>query len=447
MPKLRRPTGGLWANADFLKLWTGQSISELGSQISQLAIPWLAAVGLHASPIAFALLGVVGFLPFILFALPAGVWVDRLHRRRILIAGDAARAGLLALIPLLWVTGVLQIWQLLVLQFVIGVFTVFFDVAYQSYLPSLIEREQLVDGNAKLQLTVSITQVAGPTTSGALIAAITAPYAIVADAVSFVISTVFLITMRHRETVPERRADEPHPKMWPQVKEGLRWVVGHPWLRAIAACTGTSNFFGSMIFAIGLLYFTRTLHLHSWQAGLIFALGSFGSIFGALVVNRLQLRIGVGRTILITSISFSLGGICYPLAPKSSPLPVLILGMMLFGFGAVAYNVTQVSLRQAITPERLQGRMNAAMRWIVWGTMPFGSLLGGALGQTYGLRFALWVGAIGGLFTFLPIALTSVRSIGKMPEPVTEPTPAQAELEGGLVEGLPLPGPAAPADA
>ena len=137
MSRLRRPTGGLWSHPDFLKLWTGQSISELGSQVSQLAIPWLAAVGLHASPIEFSLLGVLGFLPFILFALPAGVWVDRLRRRPILIVGDASRAVLLALIPILWAVGVLQIWHLLVLQFVIGIFTVFFDVAYQSYLPAL----------------------------------------------------------------------------------------------------------------------------------------------------------------------------------------------------------------------------------------------------------------------------------------------------------------------
>src|SRR5690242_7261389 len=153
---MRRPTSALWQNRDFLKLWGGQSISEFGSQVSQLAIPWLAAVGLNASPLAFSLLGVLGFLPFILFALPAGVWVDRLRRRYILIVCDAARAVLLAVIPILWALHDLKIWHLLILQFVIGVFTVFFDVAYQSYLPALIDREHLIDGNSKLQLTVSV---------------------------------------------------------------------------------------------------------------------------------------------------------------------------------------------------------------------------------------------------------------------------------------------------
>src|SRR5471032_693617 len=202
--KLRRPSGGLWEHRDFLKLWTGQSISEFGSQVSQLAVPWIAAVSLHASPIEFSILGMLGFLPFILFALPAGVWVDRLRRRPILIAGDLARAAILALIPILWFVDALRMWQLLVLQFVIGIFTVFFDVAYQSYLPALVDREELIDGNSKLQLTVSVAQVAGPSASGGLIAAITAPYAILLDAASFVISALFMVRIRKPETPPER---------------------------------------------------------------------------------------------------------------------------------------------------------------------------------------------------------------------------------------------------
>jgi MFS family permease len=443
---MRRPRGGLWSHPDFLKLWTGQSISEVGSQVSQLAIPWLAAVGLHASPIEFSLLGVLGFLPFILFALPAGVWVDRLRRRQILIVGDASRAVLLTLIPILWALGVLQIWHLLVLQFVIGCFTVFFDVAYQSYLPALIEREHLVDGNSKLQLTVSVAQVGGPSMTGGLIAAITAPYAIVVDAASFVISTVFMLRMKHRESPPRYDADEPRPKMWPQVREGLAWVLGNRYLRAIAGCTGTSNFFNQVLFAIFILYGVRVLHLSSVELGVVFAVGSVGSIIGALLANRLQKRLGVGRAIVSYAVIFSCAGILFPLAPRSSPIPELIAGFALFGFASVAYNITQVSLRQAITPERLQGRMNAAMRWIVWGTIPLGTITGGAIGQAVGLRAAMWVGAIGGVPVFLWVLLSPVRSIRTMPEPVVQPTPAEAELAGGLVEGAPLPGPAA-ADA
>jgi MFS family permease len=443
---MRRPSGALWSHRDFLKLWTGQSISEVGSQVSQLAIPWLAAVGLHASPFAFSLLGVFGFLPFILFALPAGVWVDRLRRRQILIVGDSARAVLLTLIPILWAAGVLRIWHLLVLQFVIGIFTVFFDVAYQSYLPSLVEREHLIEGNSKIQLTVSVAQIGGPSLSGVLIGFITAPYAIVADAVSFVVSSVFMLRMEHRETLPEHREGEERPKMWPQVKEGLDWVVGHPWLRYIASYTATSNFCTSVLFAIFLLYALRSLGLSSIALGATFAVGSAGSITGALLANRLQRRLGVGPTIVGTAVFGSFGGILYPLAPHSFPLPFLMLGQAIFGLGAVAYNITQVSLRQAITPERLQGRMNAAMRWIVWGTIPLGTLTGGLIATGTNLRTALWVGAVGQLFAAVPLLLSTVRKIGEMPAPVEAPTPAQAELEGGLVEGSPLPGPTA-ADA
>ena len=444
-----RPRGGLWGHADFLKLWTGQTISEFGSQISALAIPWLAAVELHASPFEFAVLGLLGFLPFIIFALPAGVWVDRLRRRPILIVGDGARAVLLAAIPVLWAAGALQMWHLLVLQFIFGIFTVFFDVAYQSYLPSLVDRDQLVDGNAKLQLTVSAANVTGPGLAGALIAVITAPYAIVADAVSFVISTVFMARIRRPETVPERAEGAPKPKMLPELKEGLAFVVRHPHLRAIAACTGSSNFFGAIGFSIGLLYFVRTLHLSSFEVGLVFALFGAGSIVGALAANRVQRAIGVGRAIVVPALMFPIFSFSVVLAPKGSPLPVLIAGSLIGGYSQVAYNITQVSLRQAITPERLQGRMNASMRWIVWGTLPLGQLAGGAIATAYGLTAALWVGAIGSLFTFLPVLLSSVRSIGEMPKQVVEPTPAQAEMAGGVVEPAPVvtePGPPAVVD-
>jgi MFS family permease len=252
--------GRLWSHADFLKLWTGQSISELGSQVSVLAIPWLAAVGLHVNPIEFSLLEVLSFLPFILFALPAGVWVDRLRRRPILIASDSARAILLMLIPILWAAGALRIWNLLALQFLIGGFTVFFDVGYQAYLPGLVEREDLVDANSKMYLSSSVASVAGPSVAGGLIAAITAPYAILADALSFVVSAVFMLRIRHDEVLPQRDAGEAHPKMWPQLKEGLAWVIGNRELRAIAASSANFNLCFNIVLAAFLLYAVRSLN-------------------------------------------------------------------------------------------------------------------------------------------------------------------------------------------
>ena len=440
MRRLRRPTDGLWSHTDFLKLWTGQSISELGSQVSQLAIPWLAAFGLHATPIEFSLLGVMGFMPFILFALPAGVWVDRLRRRPILIVGDASRAVLYAWIPIAWLLGILTIWQLFAIVFVFATFTVFFDVAYQSYLPSLVEREQLTDGNSKLQSTASAAQIAGPGLAGALIAALTAPYAILVDAISFVISTLFMIPIKRRERLPERTEGAPRPKMLPELKEGVRYVVHHRYLKWIAACTGSSNFFGSMAMAIGVLYMARELHMSSLAAGLVMAGYGVGALAGALVTPRFQKAVGVGRAIWIPAIVFSLAGFTFPLTPVSYPVPLLLAGTLAFGVSSMSYNITQVSLRQAITPERMQGRMNASMRWIVWGTMPIGSLIGGAIATSYSIKTALWVSAIGAAFTFLPVLLTSVAKIKEMPAQVEEPTVAEANLAGGLLEPAALPG-------
>jgi len=383
--------------------------------VSGLAIPWVAAVVLHVSPFEFSLLGVFGLLPFILFALPAGVWVDRLRRRPILIAGDAARAVLLATIPLSYALGVLTIWQLLATSFVVGIFTVFFDVAYMSYVPALVGRADLVDGNSKLDLTVSVAQVAGPSVAGALIGAITAPYAVAVDAFSFVASAAFVFRMRHREAVPEPTGVEPKPAMVREVMEGLRFLLGHRWLRPIAACTGSANFFISLSFSIVLLYFTRDLHLSSLEVGAVFAVGSLGSVAAALVSSRLQRAIGVGRTIVLTPL-LGIGLLAFPLAPHGFPIPFLMLGEFLFGLNVVGYNVAQRSLREAITPERLLGRVNAAMRWLVWGTMPLGTLAGGAIATAFSLRTALWVGGIGMFFPAIPVLLSSVRSIQEMPE-------------------------------
>jgi MFS family permease len=230
------------------------------------------------------------------------------------------------------------------------------------------------------------------------------------------------------------------------VKEGLAWIVHNRNLRAIAGCTGTSNFCSGMLFAILILYMVRVLGLSSFPAAAVFSVGSAGSVVGALFANRLGRKLGVGQAIVFMAVIFSFAGLAYPLAPQSFPLPVLMAGQLLFGFSAVAYNILQVSYRQAITPERLQGRMNAGMRWIVWGTIPLGTLAGGAIAQTTSLHTALWVGALLGTPTFLWVLLSPLRSIREMPEPVEDLTQAQAELEGGLVEGMPLPAPSA-ADA
>jgi len=424
------PKGGLWRHPDFLRLWSAETISQVGSQVTGLALPFVAIVTLDVSAFEVALLGVVEFAPFILVSLPAGVWVDRLPRRPILIVGDLGRAVLLASIPLAYAFDVLTIWQLYVVGFVFGVLTVFFDVAYQSYLPSLVSREQLVDGNSKLEISRSGAQLAGPALAGVLVQALTAPIAMLIDAISFVASGLFVFRIRARETAPERESGRsPFAGMRAELSEGLRYVLGHRYLRWIAASTATFNFFSNVMFAIFLVYAVRELGMGAGTIGFIFAIGNIGYLVGAIASNRVAGRLGVGPTIVVGAAA-GIAALLVPLAPESGPIPLLIASQLIISFGLPLYNITQVSFRQAITPERLQGRMNSVMRFIVWGVIPLGALTGGAIASAIDLRAAIWVGAIGMSLAFLPVLLSPVRTLREMPEPVADPL-AEAQGEGG----------------
>jgi MFS family permease len=423
---MRRPAGALWSHRDFLKLWTGQTISEFGSQVSQLAIPAVAVLTLQATAFQVAALETVTFMPFLLFTLPAGVWVDRWRRRWILIAGDLGRAVLLASIPLAYAFGHLTLAQLYVVGFVVGIHTVFFDVAYQSYLPQLVDRETLVEGNSKLQMTVSGAAIAGPGLSGGLIALATAPYAILVDACSFVVSGGFTAAIRKREDPPpaaERR------NLLVELWEGLRYVVGHRLLFPQALSTGSSNFATNILFAVYFVYAYRHLGLTPALMGVIGAIGATGWLLGSATADRLRRRLGVnGATILGASLTGP-AALLVPLAPTHDlAIPFLAASGMIMGFGAVVYNIQQVSLRQAITPERLQGRMNASMRFFVWGTMPLGSLVGGALATAFGVRTALFVGACLGFTSILPILLSPLRRVREFPEQEEMPLLHEAGL-------------------
>ena len=428
-----KPRGGLWGHRDFMKLWIGQSISEFGTPVTQIAIPWIAIKVLDESAFAVASLTTVQFLPFLLFTLPAGVWVDRLPRRMVLVVGDLARAVLFLTIPVAYFFDVLTLTQLYVVSFLAGIFTVFFDVAYQSFLPSLVSRDQLVEGNSKLQISVSGAQMAGPAIGGALIQLLTAPYAVLVDSFSFIASGGFTAAIKKRETRPERAEGEPKPKMWAELKEGLGYVLKHRYLRPQAMCTSTSNFFGAMLFAILLVFAARVWDMSAGMVGLGVGLGSVGWLLGALTVARIQRALGVGKTTIGATLLFGAPWLLIPLAPESFPLPFLVGAIALGGFGGVVYNITQVSLRQAITPERLQGRMNAVMRFIVWGALPLGSLAGGALASAIGLRATMVVGAIGGTFAVLPIVLSPIRSLQTIPDASPPDEPA---LEPGIATPL-----------
>ena len=429
------PTGGLWRHPDFVKLWSAETVSQFGTQFTQLALPLVAIDVLDVSAFQVAALTVVEFLPFLLVSLPAGVWVDRLRRRPILVVGDLSRAVLLASVPVAYWLGALTMAQLYVVGFLVGIATVFFDVAYQSYLPSLVERQQLIDGNAKLEISRAAAQLGGPGLAGIVINFLRAPAALAFDAVSFVGSALFIFRIRKQEQAPTR--DSASPRMREELREGLRYVLGHPFLKNIAACTALFNFFGSLGAAVLLVFARRELHLSPLAIGLALTLSNVGPLLAAFNANRISSRFGVGRTIIGASI---LGGpmfLLIPFAPEGNAALALLIPAFVFGgLANVIYNVTQVSLRQAITPERIQGRMNSVMRFIVWGTIPLGGLAGGALASQIGLKQTLIVSGIGCCLPFLPVLFSPVRRIKAMPEPVDE---AAAVLGPLVSDAGPLP--------
>ena len=424
------PKGGLWRHGDFLKLWSAETISQFGSQVGGLALPLVAILVLDATAFEVAALTTVEFLPFILFTLPAGVWVDRLHRRPILIVGDFGRAVLLLTIPIAYVADALTLGQLFVVGFFVGIFQVFFDVAYQSYLPSLVDRDKIIEGNSKFEISRSAAQVGGPGLAGGLVEVFTAPYAVLLDAISFVASGLFILRIRKEEARPEvASVDGRKPSLWTDLKEGLRFVLGNANLRAQAGCTATSNLFSSVAFSIILVFAVRELDLSPGLIGFVFSAGAAGSLAAALTATRVSRRFGIGPTSIVAAAFFGPTMLLVAFAPLgNAAIPFLIAAMLIFGYTVVVYNIAQVSYRQAICPPRLQGRMNSVMRFIVWGTIPVGTLLGGALATWIGFRETIVVGAIGGGLGALFLLFSPQRHLRDLPDPIddsiAEPAPA-----------------------
>ncbi|MEM7348477.1 MAG: MFS transporter [Chloroflexota bacterium] len=404
----------LWRHADFMRLWAGQTTSLLGSQITLLALPLVAVLFLDATPIQMGILTAVGSLPSLLIGLFVGVWVDRRRRRPILIMADLGRAILLLIIPITAWFSVLRIEHLYILAFLIGILTLFFDVAYRSLLPALINTDRLVEGNSKLELSQSAAEVIGPGVAGGLVQLVTAPFAIIVDAFSFLLSGLFLSLIKKPETPPEASSQK---SLWQEAREGLQIVFGTPILRAIAGSLGTLSLFNSMLETVFVLYITRDLALTPGLIGLIFSSGGIGFLIGALLPEWNIRRFGLGTTMIGAILITGFSDLLIALAGGStlSIVIILIVAQFLFGLGLTNYNVGQVSLRQAITPEPLQGRMNAMMRLISWGIIPLGALLGGVLGETIGLRATIGIAALGEISAILWLLLSPVRSIQEPP--------------------------------
>jgi MFS family permease len=401
----------LWAHGDFLRLFAAQSVSLFGSEITVIALPLTAVLLLGASPAQMGLLAAAGTVPYVLFGLFAGVWVDRLHCRSVLVAADFGRALLLGSIPLAAVFGVLHMEHLLLVALLAGILSVFFDVAYQSYLPELVDRSQLADGNGKLEASKSIAEMAGPILGSGLLQIAAAPFAVGIDAVSFLFSGLFLRSIR-ASSAP--KATAARSGMLAEVGLGIRLVLRHRLLGPIAACSATMNLFYQMLSAVYILYVTVELQLPPAWIGIIFGIGSLAALAGAMLASRLADRFGMGATLMLSTIVSGLAALGLALTqPGPITLLALIAAQMLMMLFVPVYNINQLSLRQSITPAGLRGRINATNRCLVWGTMPIGSLLGGLLGQAIGLQPTIAVAATGMLLAAVWIVASPVRGLNQ----------------------------------
>jgi MFS family permease len=409
--------GKLWRDGEFLKLWSGQAISEIGSQISMLALPTVAILLLGATPFQVGLLAAFETLAFPALGLIAGVYVDRLRRRPIMIACDLGRLLALGSVPIAFAFNALTMEQLYVVALITGVGTVFFDVAYQSYLPALIPRGDLVEGNTKLQVTGSIAQMAGPALGGFLIQLLGPARAVAADAASFLVSVVSLLWIRRPEPSPRPATESGRRGFFFEMWEGIQVVFGNPTIWKIAGSTSTSNLGSNVFFAVYLIFAYRVLHLSPGTIGVIFGAGAIGGLLGALSASWIARHIGLGPTLFVTILSGGLALILVPLAQFGWAVPLLLASTVIGSFANPVYNINQVSLRQAITPDRVQGRMNATVRTVIWGTMPIGAFVGGVIGSAYGLLPAMYIGIAISILAGFWILLGPIR-LRVQPEPV-----------------------------
>ncbi len=377
----------LWRNRSFLRLWIAQIVSNVGTSITNVALPLTAVLVLGATPAQMGVLGIAGSLPNLVFGLFAGVWVDRTRRRPILVGADLGRALLLGSIPVAALLGRLTFLQLWIVGFLAGSLTVFFQIASIAMLPSLVARTQLVEANSKLSVTDSVTAIAGPSLAGGLIQLLGAPKAIIADAVSYVLSALSLGGIGASEP---RRVRE-RGNLWIEVGAGIHELVGTPLLRVLTLTSSVGTLAAAMQGAVLILFLARELRFTPAVIGLVFAAGGGGSLLGALCAGRVARRIGIGRTLTLGKLFWFIGAVVVPLA--GSNLPFVAIGQLLAGIGTTIYIVNQISLRQALTPVGLLGRVTAARRFLLFGTASVGSLLGGFLGGTIGLRPTLLVGA------------------------------------------------------
>jgi MFS family permease len=415
--------------AGFRWLWAGQGISQFGSQITGLAIPVLAVTILHAAAWELGILNAAETAAFLLVGLPAGAWVDRWLKRRVMIAADLVRAVMIAAIPVLWFTGLLAMWQVYVIATVVGVATVFFDVSYQSYIPILVKSRQVGPANSALEATSQVSQIGGPAIAGVLLTFLKAPVLLLADAATFLFSAFALWRIRDHEMPASKENRQPLVR---EIAEGMRFVWHQKLIRSITGTTAASNLFSTLVYTLLPLYVLKTLDLGSAGLGIMFTFGAVGGLLGALATPWLARKIGGGNLIVASAF---LGGVATALIPLAAGLTgfaalVLLIGsQFLTSIAVLVYNISQVTMRQQLCPPRLLGRMNASIRFVVWGVMPIAALLAGLLGSTIGVVPTMWIATVGGILAGGFVLFSPLTGMRELPSELV--ADAKAEAAGG----------------
>lgn len=413
--------GRLWHHRDFVRMWAGQTVSQVGNQVTLLALPTIAILLLGATTFQVGLLEAVGTVAFPILGPFAGVWVDRFRRRPVMIVSNLGRMISLLTIPVASALGVLSMLQLFAVATVNGGFWVFFDTAYQSYLPSLIDRADLNEGNSKLQASVSGAQVVGPTLAGFLISLVGSVASLITDSLGYLVSAISLLSIRKKEGDEDGRRpnDVPRP-FFSQMKDGFKFVFRNPILATLSASVATANFGFEIFTAVYLLFAYRSLGLSPLLVGVIGTVGAIGFLIGVMATGRLSGRLGVGRTLALSItgiVSFSGVALGTLLPAVPTLMAFLFVGYLVLSW----FNIVAVTLRQSITPDRFLGRVTATSRALSWGVLPVGSILGGILGTWIGLQPTIVLGGAIAGFASLWIVLGPVVGLRDYPRPLELP--------------------------
>ena len=402
-------------NRGFLWLWGGQGVSVFGEQFTSLAVPVLAVTLLHAVAWQMGILNAASTAAFLIVGLPAGEWVDRWLKRRVMITADVVRTLALATIPILWYTHLLQIWQLVIVVAIVGVASVFFDVSYQSYIPLLVKPEQVGPANSTLEATSQVSRIGGPAIAGVLLTIVSAPGLIIIDSISYIASFASLARIRDTEVAADPAQRQPLHR---EIAEGVRFVAGQPLIRSIAGTTATSNFFSTLGMTLYPLFALSELGIGSLGLGITLSAGAVGGLLGATLTPRIAGWIGEGRVIVVSAFVAGLAFLPVPLAALlhgADAVPLLAAGEFLTMFCVLVYNITQVTLRQRLCPPRLLGRMNASIRCLVWGVMPIAALVAGGVGGAIGVVPTMWISFAGGMLAGAWVLFSPLPRIRTLP--------------------------------